>query len=237
MLTPKDAILFKIVRTCTMTPKAAILFKIVHTCAKECLILKYKYVQNPWLNGAWRVEMEVILSLVQPTHTPPSWTPMHIAVQIIFHFSGCSERGSFFLLIHNTSYLSTPLVPPFKYFLLNEVFDVFKKESTINQTRNSAIFYSRLKDNQEWTHFYVNFLFSLNRQPRVNSFLQHALVKQTTLLLKYQQVKHPAKHWHSFGLFLVFWNWVSLRINYYNTFSTLIAWLDNSTNHVNLKTL
>ena len=47
MLTPKDAILFKIVRTCAMTPKAAILFKIVHTCAKECLILKYKYVQNP----------------------------------------------------------------------------------------------------------------------------------------------------------------------------------------------
>ena len=31
-----------------MTPKAAILFKIVHTCVKECLILKYKYVQNPW---------------------------------------------------------------------------------------------------------------------------------------------------------------------------------------------
>ena len=50
MLTPKDAILFKIVRTCAMTPKAAILFKIVHTCAKECLILKYKYVQNPWLS-------------------------------------------------------------------------------------------------------------------------------------------------------------------------------------------
>ena len=48
MLTPKDAILFKIVRTCAMMPKAAILFKIVHTCAKECLILKYKYVQNPW---------------------------------------------------------------------------------------------------------------------------------------------------------------------------------------------
>ena len=50
MLTPKDAILFKIVRTCAMTPKAAILFKIVHTCAKECLILKYKYVQNPCCN-------------------------------------------------------------------------------------------------------------------------------------------------------------------------------------------
>ena len=49
MLTPKDAILFKIVRTCAMTPKAAILFTIVHTCAKECLILKYKYFQNPWL--------------------------------------------------------------------------------------------------------------------------------------------------------------------------------------------
>ena len=47
MLTQKDAILFKIVRTCAMTPKAAILFKIVHTCAIECLILKYKYVQNP----------------------------------------------------------------------------------------------------------------------------------------------------------------------------------------------
>ena len=47
MLMPKDAILFKIVRTCAMTPKAAILFKIVHTCARECLILKYKYVQNP----------------------------------------------------------------------------------------------------------------------------------------------------------------------------------------------
>ena len=41
MLTPKDAILFKIVRTCAMTPKDAILFKIVHTCAKECLILTY----------------------------------------------------------------------------------------------------------------------------------------------------------------------------------------------------
>ena len=52
MLTPKDAILFKIVRTCAMTPKAAILFKIVHTYAKVCLILKYKYVQNPWLR--WR---------------------------------------------------------------------------------------------------------------------------------------------------------------------------------------
>ena len=48
MLTPKDAILFKIVRTCAMTPIDTILFKIVHTCAKECLILKYKYVQNPW---------------------------------------------------------------------------------------------------------------------------------------------------------------------------------------------
>ena len=34
-----------------MTPKAAILFKIVHTCARECLILKYKYVQNPWQNA------------------------------------------------------------------------------------------------------------------------------------------------------------------------------------------
>ena len=48
-----DAILFKIIRTCAMTPKAAILFKIVHTCAKECLILKYKYVQyvqNPWFH-------------------------------------------------------------------------------------------------------------------------------------------------------------------------------------------
>ena len=33
-----------------MTPKDAILFKIVHTCAKECLILKYKYIQNPWYN-------------------------------------------------------------------------------------------------------------------------------------------------------------------------------------------
>ena len=31
-----------------LTPKDAILFKIVHTCAKECLILKYKYIQNPW---------------------------------------------------------------------------------------------------------------------------------------------------------------------------------------------
>ena len=103
------------------------------------------------------------------------------------------RKGLFFFLIHITSYLSTPLVSPFKYFLLNEVFDVFKKESTINQTRNSAIFYSRLKDNQDGTHFYVNFLFPLNRQPRVNSFLQHALVKQTTLLLKYQQVKHPDK--------------------------------------------
>ena len=51
MLTPKDAILFKIVRTCAMMPKAAILFKIVHTCAKECLILKYKYVQNPWVRS------------------------------------------------------------------------------------------------------------------------------------------------------------------------------------------
>ena len=51
MLTPKDAILFKIVRTCAMTPKAAILFKIVHTCAKECLILNYKYVQNPWFKS------------------------------------------------------------------------------------------------------------------------------------------------------------------------------------------
>ena len=34
-----------------MTPKDAILFKIVHTCAKECLILKYKYIQNPWFTG------------------------------------------------------------------------------------------------------------------------------------------------------------------------------------------
>ena len=48
MLMPKDAILFKIVHTCAMTTKDAILFKIVHTCAKECLILKYKYIQNPW---------------------------------------------------------------------------------------------------------------------------------------------------------------------------------------------
>ena len=30
-----------------LTPKDVILFKIVHTCAKECLILKYKYIQNP----------------------------------------------------------------------------------------------------------------------------------------------------------------------------------------------
>ena len=48
MLTPKDAILFKIVHTCAMMPKDAILFEIVHTCAKECLILKFKYIQNPW---------------------------------------------------------------------------------------------------------------------------------------------------------------------------------------------
>ena len=41
MLTPKDAILFKIVHTCAMRPKDAILFNIVHTCAKECLILTY----------------------------------------------------------------------------------------------------------------------------------------------------------------------------------------------------
>ena len=33
-----------------LTPKDAILFKIVHTCAKECLILKYKYIQNPWFD-------------------------------------------------------------------------------------------------------------------------------------------------------------------------------------------
>ena len=44
----KTPFCLKIVRTCAMTPKAAILCKIVHTCAKECLILKYKYVQNPW---------------------------------------------------------------------------------------------------------------------------------------------------------------------------------------------
>ena len=46
MLTPKDAILFKIVHTCAMMLKDAILFNIVHTRAKECLILKYKYVQH-----------------------------------------------------------------------------------------------------------------------------------------------------------------------------------------------
>ena len=51
MLTQKDAILFKIVRTCAMTPKAAILFKIVHTCAIECLILKYKYVPRKFKRG------------------------------------------------------------------------------------------------------------------------------------------------------------------------------------------
>ena len=130
------------------------------------------------------------------------------------------RKGLIFLLIHITSYLSTPLVSPFKYFLLNEVFDVFKKESTINQTRNSAIFYSRLKDNQEWTHFYS----------------MHWLNKQH-FYWNINKWNTRTKHWHSFGLFLVFWNWVSLRINYYNTFSTLIAWLDNSTNHVNLKTL
>ena len=31
-----------------LTPKDAILFKIVNKCAIECLILKYKYIQNPW---------------------------------------------------------------------------------------------------------------------------------------------------------------------------------------------
>ena len=31
-----------------LTPKDAILLKIVLNCAKECLILKYKYIQNPW---------------------------------------------------------------------------------------------------------------------------------------------------------------------------------------------
>ena len=54
MLTPKDAILFKIVHTCAMTPKDAILFTIFHTYAKECLILKYKYIQNPWSNSLRR---------------------------------------------------------------------------------------------------------------------------------------------------------------------------------------
>ena len=53
MLALKDAILFKIVHTCAMTPKDFILFKTVHTCAKECLILKYKYVQNPWYYVLW----------------------------------------------------------------------------------------------------------------------------------------------------------------------------------------
>ena len=45
---------------------------------------------------------------------------------------------------------------------------------------------------------FCNFLFPLNRQPRVNTLLRHALVKQTTLLLKYQQVKHPGKTWTFF---------------------------------------
>ena len=31
-----------------LTPKDAILFKIGLKCAKECLILKCKYIQNPW---------------------------------------------------------------------------------------------------------------------------------------------------------------------------------------------
>ena len=31
-----------------LTPKDAILFKIDLKCAKECPILKYKYIQNPW---------------------------------------------------------------------------------------------------------------------------------------------------------------------------------------------
>ena len=33
-----------------LMPKDAILFKIVLKYAKECLILKYKYIQNPWYN-------------------------------------------------------------------------------------------------------------------------------------------------------------------------------------------
>ena len=62
MLTPKEAILFKIVHTCAMTPKDAILFEIVHTCAKECLILKYKYIQNPWycIHKVWERIKETI---------------------------------------------------------------------------------------------------------------------------------------------------------------------------------
>ena len=36
-----------------LMPKDAILFKIVLKCAKECLILKYKYIQNPWFYVLW----------------------------------------------------------------------------------------------------------------------------------------------------------------------------------------
>ena len=36
-----------------LMPKDAILFKIVHTCAKDCFILKYKYIQNPWYHHFW----------------------------------------------------------------------------------------------------------------------------------------------------------------------------------------
>ena len=75
MLTPKDAILFKIVRTCAMKPKDAILFKIVHTCAKECLILTYiicpeslvvvpELYMHSYVQGDVRTYLELRLDLI-----------------------------------------------------------------------------------------------------------------------------------------------------------------------------
>ena len=79
-MTPKDAILFKIVRTCAMTPKAAILFKIVHTCAKECLILKYKYVQNPWHNWVAQSFCQIFLERPSCPDVPKSWIAMFFSL-------------------------------------------------------------------------------------------------------------------------------------------------------------
>ena len=48
-----------------MTPKDAILLKIVLKCVKECLILKYKYIQNPWYSFKLAVmSVHILLDVV-----------------------------------------------------------------------------------------------------------------------------------------------------------------------------
>ena len=74
-----------------MMPKDTILFKIVHTCAKECLILKDNYIQNPWHN------QNVVLDSKKPSKRLMSFSPtpylqthniLPLTSSVLFHDKG-----------------------------------------------------------------------------------------------------------------------------------------------------